>query len=541
MIYDLTSEAMLNSIVQIVESEINSDRIREHIKAFQTVSGNQRRIIDEEIIRKFPESHEWVTRINIKISDKIVRKLARVYSAGVIRQVIDRNTKEVDQDLTALLNEVYSDVDECDRNFDQTMERTNRYEINHEYVEVFSYIEPDTNKIRFKPLPQQLFTALPNQTKTKSEVIVFKNDYTHLTETNQFIDWDNTTEEIKNGEITGLYTVWSKEFHFDFARVKITETVDGVTSVIFKDVVLPARDDTGTKNPWGVYPFTQVKKDTDGVFYPAGSEIPQMGIDINVMLSDVVSIAEQQGFGQAVLYYDDETAPQTMKTGPTHLIQIKNKSGNAKFEFANANPDLDGHLNIILAIIRLFLTTNDLTTDKVSGEVNATNFASAIDRLIADSEWVGNIEDQRRKYLVAEKNIFRVVIMLLKHLAESKSWPESYPRVDISKLDPTKYELKLVFGTVKPITTEKDKAETISFLEEKGFILPFEKHIRFSDGNMGDKEAKKFEEEILAAKQAKAASFMQDQVTLLAAKTKAARGEDLDEEEEEEEKIEVTE
>jgi hypothetical protein len=260
-------------------------------------------------------------------------------------------------------------------------------------------------------------------------------------------------------------------------------------------------------------PFVGAKKTTEGVFYPYGREIAEMSKEVNVILSDIVSIAAQQGFGQATLYYDTEEPPAITKSGPTNLILIPNQSGNSKFEFANANPDLQGHLDIALSLIRLVLTTNDLTSDKVAGELNATNFASAIDRLIADSETIVNIEDQRKRYITIEKKQFRVVLKFLEYMYKTKTVPEDYPKftlTDISNYND--YDMRITYNSMKPIVTEKERATTIYELEEKGFIEPWEKHVKFSDGRLSEKEAKLREESIRNARLEKEKSELQNEI-----------------------------
>ncbi len=499
MAYNLTDDSVLNNIVQMVESAENDQRIDRHTRAYQIINENQKRLVEEQLRKKYPESWNEMTVMNLTIGKKMIRKLSRAYSAGVRREVVDVKTGEVNKRLTEFLNYVYADPSEDGNTFDDVMIKASELYTNHQYVELFNYLSDD-NRIRFKALPQQLFTAIPNTSKTKAEVIVFKLDHADFTTAHKFIDWDNTPEEAMGGEVVGLYNVWSKDYNFVFTRIKkeITEG-EGKGQVIFTNVVTKNPKNEGNKNPFAVMPFTQIKKATDGHFYPHGNEIAEVSRDLNVIFSDIIHIAAQQGFGQAVIYYDGETPPAITKTGPTHVININNKNGNSKFEFANPNPDLPGHLEIALAITRILLTTNDLTTDKVSGELNATNFASAIDRLIADSETVTNIEDQQKDYARIEKDNFKKVISIAKYLKDSNQWPDDYPKLNTPDFGENKYKLKIIFNAIKPLTTEKEKATTIVYLDENGFILPHEKHMRFNDG-MSEKEALKREAEIRAAK-----------------------------------------
>ncbi len=315
----------------------------------------------------------------------------------------------------------------------------------------------------------------------------------------RFIDYDNIDPVFRDGEVEGIYTVWSKTDNFTFVKLKAekieTNINDDSASIIFTYAIVKPEANENGKNPYGVMPFASVKKATEGQFYPFGNEIAEVSKDINIIFSDIVSIAAQQGYGQGVLYYDGETPPQITKSGPTHLIAIPNKDGKSKFEFANPNPDLKGHLDIALAITRILLTTNDLTTDKVSGELAATNFASAIDRLIADSELVENIADQQKKYVITEKKIFAIMLEQLKYMKANNIWPADYPNININELDPSNFALNIEFNSIKPLITEKEKASTILYLEESGFIFPWQKHIKFND-SLTESDAREMETEL---------------------------------------------
>jgi hypothetical protein len=506
-------ESTLEWVVDLFESSDNVERIEKHYEDYQITFGDQKKYIVDELRARYPESYDLMPVICLSIAKKIVRKLSRCYAAGAMRTVVDKDTGEEQKELSTLVNYIYNDIDEHNRDFNMIMGRLNEYYSNHRYAELFTYVDEMTNRIRFKPLPQHLFMAVPNKTKTRAEAICFKQDRTDFTEVEKHIDWQAFDEGWRDGDVDAIYTLWTPKDNFDFVRLKRTLPEDHETrpnEVVYKVAVVQNEGNKKNENPYG-WNFAQVKDATDGHFYPHGSEIAGVAKEMNIIFSDIVSIAKNQGYAQAVIYYDGETPPAVTKSGPTHVINIPNKLGNSKFEFANPNPDLQGHLEIALSIVRLLLSTNDLTTDKVSGELQATNFASAIDRLIADSETIENIEDQRKKYVALEKRQFEILVKVLQYLQQANLWPEDYPKVKPALLDSTKYQIKVIFGTIKPLTTEKDKASTIDFLFEKGLIKSFERHMRFNEG-MTKEEALEREEEIREEQKERAKEFMMEQV-----------------------------
>jgi hypothetical protein len=511
--YNLKDKNILTSIINIVESQENKERIQKHSTDYEIVNGNQKQVIIDSLKKMYPESWPLMRIIALAIAKKIIRKLSRCYSAGCVREVVDILTGEKNEELTNLITAVYANADETGNDFNMVMQKGNEYYSNHRYVEVFAY-EDELDLIRFKSMPQHLFTAIPNKNKSVAEIIVFKQSRSDFLDIEKFIDWDESpVDENETVTIEGIYTIWTKEENFTVVNTKRTKFQEnGVMDVIFMPAIVKRPANQNGINPYGIMPFSQIKEITEGVFYPYGVEIADMSKEVNLILCDIVSIAAQQGFGQAVIYYDSDVPPAITKSGPTNVINIPNKTGNSKFEFANANPDLPGHMSVCLSLVRMLLTTNDLTTDKVSGELSATNFASAIDRLIADSETVENIDDQRKKYVVAEKNMFNIVMAMLRYKKSVGSWPKEYPDVPIEMLDENKYVMKVHFGTIKPLITEKEKAETITYLEEKGFIFPWEKQLRFND-SLTEQQAKARYEEIEEFRRERAQEMLNSQYT----------------------------
>lgn len=525
---NLTSEENLKRIIDLVESQENKARIEKHYADYEITFGNQYQYILSAMKEKYKESWNTMSVMDIKISNKIIRKLSKCYSNGVVREVVNKKTKEKNENVTNLLNVIYSDIDETNRDFNLVMDRFNEYHTNHRYSELFTFIDEETGKIRFRPLPQHLFTSIPNKTKTKADMIIFKQEVCDFIDVKDHIDWQHIGPEFYDSQVESVYTIWTKDKNLTIVNLK-KEVIDDETKkseIIYKIASTSYEDNPEGINPIGMMPFCMAKDATDGHFYPWGSEIPHMSKEINVATSDILSIANQQGFGQAVIYYDADHPPETIKTGPTHVIHVPNKSGNSKFEFANPNPDLAGHLSIATNITRMLLSTNDLTTDKVSGELQATNFASAIDRLIADSETIENIQNQRRRFIGIEKQQMRIVLAFCRYLKSINQWPGEYPEISISELNDQDYDLIVHFNSIKPMITEKEKVDTIKSMDEAGLIFPWEKHTKFNE-QLTEKEAIEREKMIQEQRTEKAQEAIKSKADLINSETDDDAEEDI--------------
>jgi hypothetical protein len=535
-IFNLKDEKVLDQIVSIVESSENQNRILKHTIDYQIINGNQKQHILEDLKKRYPESYNSMVVINLKIADKIIRKLSRSYLMGVKREVINCENSTVNQEMTDLINYIYSDINDNGEDFNDILSKSDKYYTAHEYVELFSYEDQD-GYIRLKSLPQHVFTAIPNEDKTKAEIIVFKNSVVEIGDYSNIIDYDILATEYSDIQIIASYTIWSENFNFKFIRMSVKEKNNlRDDKIIYKNVIVKNDNNENGVNPYGVMPFTAIKKPTEGHFYPYGSEIAQMSKECNIILSDLVSIAANQGFGQAILYYSGDAPPKLTKAGYTHVIAIENNDGKSRYEYANPSPDLAGHLNIVMSIIRALLSTNDLTTDKINVELSATNFSSGVDRLIADSESVEFTETKQKKYLNVEQKLFRNIVEIIKYQVETGTLNADYPSVSIPNLN-KKLKLKLSFNPIKPMLTEKDKAETIKLLQEMGLIFSYEKHLRFNDGMTID-EARARDEAIKEEREEINKEYLQaeiDKVSLKSGNQEKENNDMMEEDKEEEE------
>lgn len=502
MEYDLKDEGVLDQIVQVVESAENQDRILKHTIDYQIINGNQHEHIKKTLQTRYPKTWDKMTIVDLKIGEKVIRKLSRVYDNGVKREVMDQDTGKVDDKLTELVNYIYADINHEGEDFNDILAKSNRYYSTHDYCEIFAY-EDAEGYVRIKAIPQHLLTAIANDEKTIADVIVFKNTVSNFTQVKNFIDWDLLATELRDMEIIASYTVWSKDDNFTFVRIKGSQNAeDGKDSqIVFKNVVTKNDDNPQGINPYEVMPFTAIKRSTEGHFYPFGSEIPQMSKENCILLCELVTIAINQGFGQAIIYYEGESPPQEINSGCTNVIALPNNEGKSRFEFANANADIRGVLDTALAIVRMLLSTNDLTTDKVSGELQATNFASAIDRLIADSESIEYISKVRKKFINAEQKLFKIIIEILRYQINTQTLPKDYPKITLADISKD-LKLKVTFSDIRPMITEKEKIDTIKSADDLGLMLPYEKHLRYNEG-LTIEEAKERERLISEEKQKK--------------------------------------
>ncbi len=507
---DVENNQTLDAIINMVESPSNIARMREHEDQYNLVYGDLKKKITEEIQIRYPDSWQTMTVMALKIADKILRKLGRCYANGCKRVISDKEGRQNDE-LTELFEVVYSCMNSKNQSGTYILNRADKLFNLSGYIEMFAFIGKN-GLINLKPMTQHLFTAIPDDEKENAAAIVFKHDKADWTITDKFIDWEHIPADWHGGEVEGIYTVWTPKKQISFSKIsKLQEEGEQKGQTIFYIVKTYEEKNKKNINPFGILPFVAIKKECEGNFYPSVNEIASTAKDINIIISDIITIANQQGFGQAVVYYDTDEPPVINKSGPTHVITIPSANGNSRFEFANANPDLNGHLQVVLTVVRMLLTTNDLTTDKIAGELTATNFASAIDRLIADSESIENIDDQRDKYISIESKLFEIIKKQLIYMIDTNTWPKQYPVIKKELLESDEYSLSLYFNSSKPIITEKEHATTISYLEENGFILPHEKHLRFNDG-MTEAQAREREEEIKAVKQERMEEAMQSQV-----------------------------
>jgi hypothetical protein len=479
MTFNIRNMGDVQTIITRIEDGINIQRKTDTFDDYKVLMGGQLEVVKKKLLAEFPNSFEEMRLVAYDFARKIVDKRAKLYKDGVQRTFLVNGERDLEQQ--QVLDQVYKDADVTGQ-----LKIANRlYELSN-YVLTQVYLRED-NTLAMRVIPAHLFDAIPNL-MGNVEVIVMTHYIDKGMQRWYAVDSVNETK---------YYTLWDAQNHV-VVRESIVTTSNGGEKVKTKSYeYVPIEGNTDNLNPIGRLAFSLIKQQTDGFFYPLRKDLAQESVTLCLMLSDIASIARNQGFGQAVLICDAAVMPENLKVGIKSLIKIPMQDGSAsnpRFEFVNSNAPIQEQLAVIKEYVGMLLSMNDLSGDELTGQVDGANALNGISRLIESSKLNDALDTTKSRFEAAEQDLFEVILSWLNMMRASNSLPEAYRAY---KDQPT--TLSLTWHEVKPIQGEEDKLNMIERKAELGLILPWEKH-KIMNVQLTDDEAKQREEEIKASK-----------------------------------------
>lgn len=195
------------------------------------------------------------------------------------------------------------------------------------------------------------------------------------------------------------FVLWTKDYNF---------TMDGNGNILEKT-------ELELKNPISPkLPFSEISQDKDGSYFV---EDECTSVDFNVKmaqaLSEMYHIMRMQGFGQAVLKGSEDAIPKQeyLDIGPNKILTlILGEDEDCDFSFVNANPDLNGIINVISTLLSAFLTTKNVDPKKINfnGET-AKSFSSGFERFLSLLDEFKATADDMELMQDVEVNDFEII------------------------------------------------------------------------------------------------------------------------------------
>ena len=208
------------------------------------------------------------------------------------------------------------------------------------------------------------------------------------------------------------HIVWTENYHFVMnGRGEITspEIVNEIAPLI---------------------PIVEISIDKDGKYWvDSGSEISRFGIEFCAQLSNWAHIVNLQGYAQAYLKGPEDLQPKSIKIGPNYILRlITNPAENKEIEFGYANPnsDLNGVKDLVMTLLSLFLTSEDVDPTTVSGEAKAQTFGTGVERLLSMIEGFKPSKNAMALYEKAEMDMFKIITAWLDKLKGTEALDPIY-------------------------------------------------------------------------------------------------------------------
>lgn len=402
---------------------------------------------------------------NISIAKKIVDKKAKCYAGGVTR----KSTNESDQSkVDALMDEL--EINSKNKKADKWRELHRNCVIQIVPVKNINESEDagsDLFDISYRILAPWQYDAIEDYYNHECPLVIILSEYVYKPKPVVFSstqdaaivgaqmpnaistrtrpEGDGINQTIANNpydDVECRYIWWSKRYHF---------TTNDKGEIVAED------SPDGNANPINKLPFVNVAQDQDGEFWAdGGDDLIEGSVLINLVITDMLSIAFQQGFGQPVVT-GGPNLPDQFASGPNNAIILRQKDKDdpvPKFEYVQANPPLQEHQKILEMYVALLLSTNNLAPTNVANSINASQFPSGISLLIENSELQGSIEDKQTLMKDVEEDAFEIIRDWQNYYFELGALTESFK--EIGKISPDT-EIDVTWNQTKPVITETEK------------------------------------------------------------------------------------
>lgn len=495
---DILNAEVRKKVIAFINSGPNVDRKRQQLRSYEIYKDMSKKYVAQALEREMEAKtlEEMQSRAsNISILRKIINKKARVYKNGAMRPIEKEELSETEAEVQQKAADSLYDL----LNFNREMKKANRYlELQkNTAIQILPVPNEDgLHNLKARAYPGHLYDIIEDPNDPESAMVYIFSTFSNSDETHDAVinngrgianKQEKDAEEIVDNT---EYIWWSKTFHF---------TTDAKGSIIAE------KSPDNNLNPVGIQTICSLNKDQDGSYWAVGGEdLIDGSVLINVLLTDLYFIAKIQGMGQ--FYMFGKNVPKNIKVGPNHAITLEVEEGDPtpSIGFASSNPPLQDHMKMIEQYIALLLSTNDLASSAIQGDLQANTASSGIQELIVRSEVTTAIEDEQQIFLDAEPKLWEII----------KAWQNFY--MDNNKLTDEFKEIGKVaketkimvnFLPFQEFMTEEQRLNIIEKRQELGLDTQLDL-IKRDNPDMSDTEADEKLQGILKEKLEKASMFM---------------------------------
>ena len=453
-----------HKVIKEINSDANQERKKKALKAYEIYKDLTRKWVIEAISKEFSAKtvEQMMNRAaNISIARKIVDKKSKAYTGGVERFLKDEeeNTKKL-QELTKILGS------------NHLMKKADRFSELLKNIEIQALYENDTVDPNKKALVNRImlphqYDPLVHPHNCKTPIAYVLSDFHDTSST----IWNNLASDDKGyressalqqekqvgyeGKLEKKATVyiwWSGKYHFT--------TND-------KGKILAELSPEGNQNPIGRLNFTPVHADQDDSYWcDGGNDLIDGAVLINVLLTDMFSIMNIQGWGQLVI--TGKKIPSELTGGPHRALTFDYDTGDPvpKVDYVSSNPPLADWRDSITMYVALLLSTNNLSTKNVSTKLEGSaNVISGVAMMIDEAESTESVEDKQNMFRRAEAQLWKTNFAALNYLFENGVANEELQQV--GKIE-TAQNVQVKFNQQKPIMSEADRVDILAKKKDSG-------------------------------------------------------------------------
>ena len=257
-------------------------------------------------------------------------------------------------------------------------------------------------------------------------------------------------------------------------------------------------------NPILRMPITNITKDRDNeAWAKQGEDMVDVTMAFQMGWTDLLTIAKHQGF--AIMTIIGEEEPKRLEMGINRGIFLRQRpDGPApKLEYVSGNSPLEEYKNILMELLSVLLTSNDLQPSAIAGQGSGAKYNSGFQALIEMSDNLQAIEMDKPVFKKAELDFWDV-------LSRWHNWMFDQGVLNdeakaLGKFS-DKIELQVIYPDVKPLESEEDVVKRIKELREEGLISRMDAMKKLNP-ELTDKQIEQKLEEIDNEAKLRAAAF----------------------------------
>lgn len=358
------------SISAEIFSHENITRRKQEYDSFAVESGNQREYVIDKLKILFPKSWHTMRVSDVGVMKRIGDKRAQAYKEAPKRIFPYNQEKYEEIYAKGMFNESFVELDKDLNRQNYLLLWVNRSQDQDIFIHSIKGFQCH---VRVNPITSEpIYVALVYE-KRRPE------DDAHV----------------------GDVAIWTDNQHAFYSVRKIRDDL----TVELK----PIEGNESNVNDLGKIPFVFYSK-RSGELLPFMNNLYIQSVDCNVILSDLHTAAALQGYGQLVFKKPDGLIVENTHTGMTTALEIPLVDGatvQADAYYINANPDLAGLERVAYRYMQSVLSDNGITTNVMSD--NGKDFNSGFERLLAEADVQGIIQNNQNIYGKVEQDTFELV------------------------------------------------------------------------------------------------------------------------------------
>jgi hypothetical protein len=471
MDYTLT-EDLVQTFMKEVESAENIRRKKIAWDSEQIRTGLLKQYVEKRVQQMYPKTWSMYTITDYSILKKVVDKKSRAYNEAPVRKIAGKENEASSQIYQELVNK---------NNLNQAMKEFDYQYNQHKHSLMACFMDRLPGPVATPQLFWKFYTLAPYEydvvkdSDGKIKVVILSYPDSFVTGVrgdgyNALIAESGKADEVYRPR---FYSIWTETQHI---MVKVQGSANNKGKLVI-EFMPPALGSDGT-NPYGVLPFVYAPMDYDNN-YPNPSPLPMQTVEFNALMSVYLTSANMQVGVLKISRPEKQKltiASHSLYTAIEAPQSSRPEDKPTDVQFISPQPNMSGHKEAIATYLTTIMDEQGLTGNAV---VNPNQeFNSGLDRMIAQADVQGIIEENQVLYSRVEQEIYNIVKTQLASVGQPILPDEGF---------------SIVYRKPKVLVSDSEKLQNLKTMKELGLWHDYEL-IQMYDPNLSTEEAQEKED-----------------------------------------------